>query len=362
MINIKPKIYFESLTTSRIKEHVKGRNILVVCSNSVWNLSSISKVITSLQNQHKIKIFTHISQNAPISEIQKIIDECSGLTPETIIGVGGGSVIDACKALSVCFGQINIYDLFYGKAPLPSKKVSLIAIPTTAGTGAELSFGAILYDDINIVKGGIRGEVLQPDVVIIDVDLYKTAPNKIKAEVGFDSLTHAIETYLSNKASALTRYQSIAAIKTIFNSLPDAVGGNINALGKMAIASSMMGINLAYSSTCLPHRIQYIIGPLTNTSHAQGLIALYNGWIKLISENKRLSGLKNLESDMGKNFNLVDQIERLKEKLNLNHSISSLGIKEDDWGFIADNVNGALNSDPSYKDKNTIRYILKHSN
>ena len=135
----------------------------------------------------------------------------------------------------------------------------------------------------------------------------------------------------------------------------------MNALKNMAIASSMMGVNLAYSSTCLPHRIQYIIGPLTNTSHAQGLIALYKGWIKLIAENKSKSGLNNLEYDLGRGVNLVDKIHKLKEDLNINYSISTLGVNESQIEHIAEKTNGSVQNDPIYKSNETIIKILKES-
>ena len=244
---------------------------------------------------------------------------------------------------------------------MPRTSVKLIAIPTTAGTGAELSFGAIIYDDVKNIKGGIRGEIIQPNIVFIDAELYRTAPKKLISEVGFDCLTHAIETYVSLKSDALIRYQSVAAIKTVFTFLPNAVDGDLNALKNMAIASSMMGVNLAYSSTCLPHRIQYIIGPLTNTSHAQGLIALYKGWIKLIAENKSKSGLNNLEYDLGRGVNLVDKIHKLKEDLNINYSISTLGVNESQIEHIAEKTNGSVQNDPIYKSNETIIKILKES-
>lgn len=361
MIQIKPSLHYGKIEEDILIPYVFGHNILVISSKTVWEKSYINNVIDKLSEKYNVKIHTHVRPNAPFSDLQKIIDQSKDNTPDTIIAIGGGSIIDAAKALSVSFQKISINDLFYKIQPMPTSSINLIAIPTTAGTGAELSFGAIIYDDVKKIKGGIRGEIIQPNTVFIDAELYKTAPKKLISEVGFDCLTHAVETYLSIKSNSLVKYQSVAAIKSVFNYLPDAVNGDVKALKNVAIASSMMGINLAYSSTCLPHRIQYVIGPLTNTSHAQGLIALYKGWIKLISEDKSKSGLNDLEYDLGDNYNLVDKIYQLKGNLNINYSISTLGVKESQIDYIVKNTSGSVQNDPIYKNNETIIKILKES-
>lgn len=360
-MQIKPLLFYGKIKEEILESHVSGTKILIVCSKTIWENSYLSRVINQLSDKFSVKLFTHIQPNAPFSDLQKIINSYENGKPETIIAIGGGSVIDAAKALSVSFQNICLADLFYKRKPMPKTSIRLVAIPTTAGTGAELSFGAIIYDDVNKIKGGIRGEIIQPNIVLIDAELYRTAPKKLISEVGFDCLSHAIETYVSLKSGALVRYQSVAAIKTVFSFLPNAVDGDLNALRNLAIASSMMGVNLAYSSTCLPHRIQYIIGPLTNTSHAQGVIALYKGWMRIMAENKTNSGLEHLEYDLGSGTSLVDKINRLKVDLNIDYSLSTLGVHERQIEHIAEKTAGSVQDDPIYKSIQTIINILKQS-
>ncbi|NVK40619.1 MAG: iron-containing alcohol dehydrogenase [Oceanospirillaceae bacterium] len=360
-MKIKPFIQYGTIDPSVLKDFVQGASIAIVCSNSVWNKSYISSVIDSLSSVYNIKLYKHMRPNAPFSDLQQIIDDYSGSKPDTIIGIGGGSVIDACKALSVCFEGNSLRDLFYKRKNLGSNSIHTIAIPTTAGTGAELSFGAILYDDLDGIKGGLRGEVLQPNVVMIDVKLYATAPPKLIAEVGFDCLTHAVETYISTKSNPIVQYQSLSTIRTVFSCLPNAVKGDLHALKQMAISSAMMGVNLAYSSTCLPHRIQYVIGPMTRTSHAQGLIALYKGWTKLLEENGSQTSLEILERDMGYDFNLRDAVKELKSKVDINYTLDTLGIKVEDVELVASKVTGNVKNDPIYENEETIVKLLKES-
>ncbi|HMC00681.1 MAG TPA: iron-containing alcohol dehydrogenase, partial [Flavobacteriaceae bacterium] len=230
------------------------------------------------------------------------------------------------------------------------------------GTGAELSLGAIIYDEIDGVKGGLRGSIIQPDEVLIDARLHNACPFKLKAEVGFDCLTHAVETYISKKSNSLVRNQSINCIKNIFNYLiPACKENNLEAMQKIAISSSLMGINLAYSSTCLPHRIQYVIGPLTGTSHAQGLIALYKGWLyHLVDIN--LKELNDLVNDLQMSVDkFMSEIQNLKETLNIDYSIVDLGMNKDQIENVSSNVTGNVFADPSYKDIGTIKKILTNS-
>ncbi len=361
MMQIKPPIYFSKITKDHLAKSIVGNKIAVICSKSVYLHTHISNVIDDLAKDYDVKLFTDIRPEAPLSDLINIIDYYGKFPPQTIIGIGGGSVIDAAKALKVSFVNGHIEELLARKVALPTYGINVIAIPTTAGTGAELSHGAIIFDEAKSIKVGLRGEVLQPNAVFIDIELYKTLPKKLMAEVGFDCLTHAIETYLSTKSTSLIQFQSVSAIRCVFDHLEDAINGDNHSLSKIAIASTLMGINLAYSTTCLPHRIQYIVGPLTKTSHAQGLIAIYNGWLKLVFQDKKKSNLSNLERDLNFKEDLNEKILLLTNKLKINLTLSDIGLDEIHIESIADQINGPLEYDPSYKDKNTIIEILKHS-
>lgn len=360
MIKITPPVQYGKVDAHTLRENIVGHEVAVICSNTVWTKSYVKDEISSLEDKN-VAVFRHMRPNAPFADLKTVVDHYGGKRPDTIIAIGGGSILDAAKALSVAFEGRSISDLFYKRVKLPSESIHVVAVPTTAGTGAELSFGSIIYDDVNNIKGGIRGEVLQPNAVLLDVELYKTAPKRLLSEVGFDCLTHAVETYLSVKSDPLTRFQSTMAIKTVFDHLPSAVTGDTRALEKMVIASAMMGINLAYSSTCLPHRIQYVIGPMTGTSHAQGLIALYTGWLSIVSEDKSKSGVDELEKELGGTYDLYDRVEMLKQELDICYSLSSLGIKEGQLQSISSSVKGSVENDPTYKNIQTINKILTKS-
>lgn len=355
---IKPEIEIGSFKEIISKYNLKG-NILVLTSKTINRVHHIDDNFKG----KNVKVISTVEPELPFSFIEMLFESIEKV-PDVIIAIGGGSVLDLAKALSVSRNFEELKKMYFNKESVYVKHSKLYAIPTTFGTGAEMSFGAILYDDVNKQKGGLRNKIIQPDVVIIDSEIYKSAPKKIMAETGFDCLTHAIETYLSSASNKIVKYQSVAAINTVFKHLiPSVLNGNDNSISKMAIASMMMGVNLAYSSTCLPHRIQYVIGPLTNTSHAQGLVVLYKGWLELIMIHKDENyEIQNLMEDLGITFEIfINNIMEIKKSLNINYTLSDFNIKESQVEFIASKVEGNLSNDPFYKDINSIQFILKKS-
>jgi len=359
---IKPTIIVAPISLDSLEHFNIGEEVLVLMSKTVSKSFNLSSILTELGKNRNLHIYSHVRPDAPFEDLDLIINEMKDKPLKTIIAIGGGSVIDAAKALSISFEGTDYKDIFYKKANVPNKKIEVLAIPTTAGTGAELSFGAIIYDNYNAVKGGVRGEIVQPNGVLIDANFHNSCPFKLKAEVGFDCLTHAVETYISKKSNALVRNQAVNCIQNVFNYLiPACKEDSFYAMEKLALSSALMGINLAYSSTCLPHRIQYVIGPITKTSHAQGLIALYKGWINHLVIND-IKELNDLARDLGMDkIQFTDKIDSLKKKLDIDYTISDLGIKENQIEEIANKVTGNVSADPSYKDINSIVNILKHS-
>ncbi len=338
--------YFENVT------------ILIISTPTIVKITSVQTFLNFLNSRTSGGLsLKFITPEVPLEEVDSIVKEIQ--KPDKIIAIGGGSAIDAAKLLSVCWDGINGTQLFRNEKALPKFKIPVLAIPTTAGTGAELSFGAIVSDTEKGKKGGVRSGLLQPDHVLIDYQLYNNAPKKLKAETGFDCLTHAIETYCSLVSSPIIKYQSVNAIQTVFSHLRNAIEGDCESMQKMAISSCLMGLNLAYSSTCLPHRIQYVIGPDTGTSHAQGLIMLYRGWLKEISKENIIN---ELTKDLGLSANkFTESIIDLKKDLEIDYRLSDYGIKENQVSEIAKKVTGNVQNDPSYKGIYSIEKIIYNS-
>ena len=285
-----------------------------------------------------------------------------------IIGFGGGSAIDAAKAVAVGVGTERHIEefLFDGKEP-GAETLPIIAIPTTAGTGSELSKGAIITSTERKVKAGIRGANILPSIAIVDSSYTVTVPEKISMETGFDVMAHAIESYVSIKANAFSEMLSEKAIQIVAKYLP-AIKNDLHDIGareQLSYASMIMGINLANVGTCLPHRMQYPIGSVTESSHAAGLVALYPSWIYHqygVNETKinkvlQCMGLGYVESAE----EAKEQFKYFMDSLGLNYTLKEIGISCENIDTLCEKVTGNLQNDKLANTQDIIESIYLES-
>lgn len=334
------------------------RNVLVVTGKwATEKHGQLSLVLNQInQTNASAYVFNHISPNPTVLEVDAGVEFARLNKIDLVIGLGGGSAMDAAKAIAAIFyTNEETSRILIGKGKLTDVRLPLIQIPTTAGTGSELSMGAILSDHNFGIKDGLRGEVLLADIALVDPELTLSVPLDISQETGFDILTHAIETYLSRKSSSTTRFLSIEAYKRVVKWLPKLQKDlhNIEARAELSYASMLMGINLANSSTCLPHRLQYPIGALTNSTHPRGLAAIYPAWLKYtLLYNPE--GMRNFALDA--NFpesnseplenQLLNSILSLLKEINMDLNLRDLGVSDVDLEIVASNVRGSLANDP----------------
>ena len=328
------------------KFKLKDKKILILTSPSIIKKNRVKKLIELIKVKNNVEVFWKIRPGAYIKDLQKIFKL---ETPQNILGIGGGSVMDIAKAYS-CL-KLNPIKNLYSKKKI--HKIPLIVIPTISGSGAESSKGSILKK-INNKKIAYRSDHLVPNHVFLDMNLVKSAPKKLRCECLFDCLSHAIETYLSKKSKIITKKNSI---KTI-NSLLKINYKNIDTIKCQKIISNssyLMGINLKMSTTCLPHRIQYSLAEHTSMTHAQSIIALYTGWLKIISKTKEF---KILEKKISTKFDLTNELKFFKKKLKINFSLRKLKLTKKIKEKIIKKTSGTLEFDPSYKSIETVKQIV----
>ena len=283
-----------------------------------------------------------------------------------VIGVGGGSALDAAKAVAV--GVNDEYDTIrnlIGKTLPPSNKsLPIIAVPTTAGTGSEVSKGAIIIDTVRQFKSGIRGDDLFPKVAIIDPELTSSMPIKVARETGFDALTHAIETCVARRSSSVSEPFSNRALHILSRNLPLLISEKRTALmeDELCVAALLGGINVANCGTCIPHRLQQAIGslPHVHASHGQGLAILYPSWLSLaypFAQDKF-----NHIAEIFHGSNIISIIDELCSDLKIKARLRDFGVTQNDIPEILKNVSGAVENDP-IDDINTkmLRSILESS-
>ena len=373
---ISTKIYFGEKSFSNIlsiliKDNIKS--ILIISSVRTVKTPEMLNIIEKIKIE-KIKIYfnSDVKEDPTISQADACYEIYKDKNIECVLGIGGGSAQDLSKSVASSLDlKVKTSELFINQSLLKKRKIKLILVPTTSGSGSELSFGSILTDDRNNIKKGLRGEYISADYAIIDPELTYSLSIKNTMICGFDVLTHAIETYISTKSNSLSTLYSEVAIKNVFTYLPKLKHqpNDIVARNAMSFSSMLMGINLSFSSTCLPHRLQYPVGAVTKTPHAVGLAALYPAWLKHLSPFAKEKLGKCGGWIMQKDINTINSLEKyfsenvinLIEDIGMKKNLKELGVKEKNLKNISDLVDGSLDTDPSYRDSNDILKIYNES-
>ena len=339
------------------------RVLIVAGKSSASRTGHLDKLLAALSGK-KVSVFTGVSPNPRVSEVNTAAAQGLSAGATAVIGLGGGSALDAAKAVAAAMAGADVAALMSDDQPAPDDTLPIVCIPTTAGTGTETSQAAILSDETRGTKQGLRGAALIPRVAIIDPDLLATLPRNVAAETGFDVLTHALETWVSRRHSALTALYSRHAISTVFKQLPVFLDDPDHRASRreMALASMMMGWNLANSTTALPHRLQYPVGARTDSSHPAGLAALYPAW----SRRAALAAPEPFEfiAGLAGETNAMpgrDHLMQFMHSIGVTRRLSDFGLTRDDCPALVAAVQGNLTNDPCDTSPGALQEIYEQS-
>ncbi len=353
---------------------IYGKTVLLVTGKSAVRTGLADRCL-QLLNQAGISTGhdDSISHDPTIHQVDNLVAKAKNRSVDAFVAVGGGSVIDAVKAASVIVVQGGLtVDYLSSSNSVGEKSLPVVAVPTTAGTGSELSKGAIITWPEKMLKAGIRGNALFPKAAVVDPVLTMTLPLSQVKITGFDIFTHAVETCISRKANPVTEMISQEAIKAVCHWLPRAIHNPDNKEARyfLSLFSMLVGFNLANSSTCLPHRLQYPLGALTNSAHAVGLAALYPAWIKLTyaASRHRFDMIANWMSegmDIKPGQSVQTLLHEFMARIDFSPSLTDLEISEEQCSLMAGMVSGSLQNDPWWRSGADLTQLylraLKHS-
>ena len=366
-LEIPTRVYFgrgileEGLEDVSKKSGILVNPILIVTTGgSLYRFGHIERLkncISEINPDLEVYIYDGIRSNPTLQDVECGISFAKENNIKSVIGFGGGSALDAAKAIAAGVVAETYITNIFRKGEEPKDALPIIAIPTTAGTGSELSKAAILTDKERVRKGGLRGEKLYPDAAVVDSEFTETISLKVTMETGFDVLAHAIEGYVSKAASPFTKMLSEYVISNAGNSIKKLANDlyDVEAREQMSFSSMLMGINLGNTGTALPHRLQYPVGAHTNSSHAAGLAAMYPVWLKYESsyspeEIKRIMGLLEIE-----------EIEELIKYMGLRNSLEEIGVKQEMIDQMCEEVSGNLQNDPAFSEQDIVKKIYRES-
>lgn len=352
-----------------------SRSVLVLSSPTAAERSGAFDTIKASLSTRKKLGFAYnngISPNPKVRELDLAAKHAVEARADVIIAVGGGSVIDAGKVIALAAKNDSSCADLLNAGIEDIDPVFLIAVPTTAGTGSEISKGAIITDDVTGWKGGVRGDNVFPAVAIVDPTLLASVPRLVARETGFDIFTHAFESLVSKARTPLTMMYSREILQRLIPGLIELADSRVTPAvqEELALCSMMAGYNLANSSTCLPHRLQYPVGAATDTSHAAGLAALYPAWCRETSSSSPeefdfvnqliAQALGEVYSGFSNTATMEIMIKFL-ERLEIRRSLTDLGLDRKDCDRLVEQVSGNLALDPGYVCTKTTDIIYRES-
>ena len=340
---MKTAIHFGADALGRLRD-IPYKRVLVITDPFVVKSGMIDMITKPLQAGGKeFDIFCDVVPDAPVGKIAEGVKKFLQYQPEAIVAVGGGSAIDSSKAIREFALKINNYG-----------KVGLVAIPTTSGTGSEVTSFAVVNDTEAHVKYPLISDSLTADEAILDAELVRSVPPAITADTGMDVLTHAIESYVSNMASDYTDGLAEKAAELVMNYLEKAYNDGSDKLAreKMHNASTIAGMAFTNAFLGVSHSIAHKIGAEFHLPHGRinaillPYVVKYNGrkpskfvsfpkYEYYIADEKyshlaKKLGLKADTIEEGVN-SLVEKIKELNEKLNIPKSFKDAGIEEKEF-------------------------------
>ncbi|KOY62517.1 hypothetical protein AM629_08060 [Photorhabdus heterorhabditis] len=336
--------------TSYLEQYELKKTLLLITKGMLKRTTKL-QILLSKKN-HITKIIPYIlSSNfkASISELKKVKNFIHNDNFDSIISIGGGNILDFGKVVAICIDKNIEPNFLVGKTiEKVEKKLFHISIPTTFGTGSEITKGAIIYDEYNGIKDGVRGTVMFPDLAIIDPKFGKTLPDNILRETIFDSFSHAFESIQSvnnNRFIDLIGHKSLSILNLTLDKyyekkLDDSFYDNI------AYIAFLGGICVCHNSTCLPHRFEQALSPIYSLSHGAGLSALYPEWVRQLEHHNVYKALpENIIKGKSLYKYTTDIIKKLK-LTNTSNSLKSLNISPK---MIAKRITGKIENDPLIK-------------
>lgn len=278
-----PRVYFEKNSLQYLQTMENVERVMLVCDPGMVQFGYADIVVKELQkraNDIKLVTFSEVEPNPSTNTVYAGTKMMREFEPDTIIALGGGSAMDAAKGMWMFYEHPDTS--FFGakqefldirKRTYKIKKAvksKLVCIPTTSGTGAEVTPFAVITDSDTHVKYPLADYALTPDVAIVDPQFVLSVPASVTADTGMDVLTHAIESYVSVMASDYTRGLSLQAIKLVIENLEKSVNtADMEAREKMHNASTMAGMAFANAFLGITHSIAHKIGGEYNIPHGR---------------------------------------------------------------------------------------------
>lgn len=378
---VSPKTLYHGIDSLQklysILEDLQAKRLTIIADPILKNIGAIDGMLGQLNRMEiEFELITDVVPEPPLDIGNKIVDQTRKFNPDIVIGIGGGSALDTAKTASILTennGKIEDYLNLTGNKKIVHNGIPKILIPTTAGTGAEVTDIAVF--SLEDTKDVITDESLLADYAIVDPMLTISLPPKVTAASGIDALTHAIESYTSVHATPITEKLSLDAIKLIVPHIRTAVwnGENIEARDHMALGSLFAGLSFYNAGVAGVHALAYPLGGLFNISHGESNAVLLPYVYDMIwpsCMDKMIDIAEIFEIPMENRhkrdiiIDLIQHLQYLIKDVGLPLDIQAYQIKKEDISIMVDNgmkQTRLLNRSPKKLNKDLIETIYMNA-
>lgn len=369
----------------------KSQRVLVISDRGLEEIGLVAHVLAAIkQTEAAVTLFLDGEVEPSTDTVAKVVDSAAEFRPDLFIALGGGSNMDLAKAAAAAFSHDCGVENLFGYGTVPGPMTPLVCLPTTAGTGSEVSHAAVIRNMSTSKKASILSQHIRPDVALVDPYLTLSCPAKVTAESGMDALTHAIEAYLVKNFyrfdddpqhglafegnHPLGDMYAEKAIRLIAQSLERAIEDplDLSARSSMALAATLAGFAFASCGVSLVHALEYPIGAKYKCAHGIGNAIMLPGVMRFWM-NERRGRIARIADMLGvPEANTmppaeaaeaaVASIEELRRSIGLPTCLAEVGGKVEDIDELAANAVSAqrlLNLSPVETTVEDVRLILK---
>ena len=342
---ILPRITYHGLGSLEKLKEIDGKTAVIVTGGNSMEKSGVLDNARKYLKENSIEssIFDSVEPDPSLETVMKGVEWIKEKQPDIIIGLGGCSAIDAAKAMWVFYEHPNtkFEDIIppFTIKPL-RRKAKFVAIPSTSGTGTEVTCVSVITDRDKGVKHPLVSYELTPDIAIVDGAICKTMPKHVTAYTGFDALSHCVEAYASIYADFYTSPLAKKSIEMIFKSLRKAyhMPDDLNARQMMHDASCLAGMAFTNALLGILHAMAHQLGGMFGIPHGCANAILMPNVIRYNSKvtNRYIYLARLLGKTTTEGF--VQEIEKLRDAVEVESSIKECGISEEDWNNKIDEI------------------------
>lgn len=285
------RILFGENKLDEVATLIQGSRCMIVSDRSMAKIGSVQKVVAA-SGCVSPELFLDVEPNPSCATVNKAAQIARDKGIETVIGLGGGSPMDAAKGVAALIANEGLIQQYlHGEKVLAPHAIRLILIPTTAGTGSEITNVAVFIDQEKGVKKPLVSDALYGHTAVIDPLLTLSMPRSVTASTGFDALCHAVESYWATSSQPLSDFAAMGAVKLIMENLPRVLADGEDRIGRtnMAMASLAGGMAFSQTRTTILHAISY---PLTNNFNVPHGTACALALVPFIRYNTAFCGEK----------------------------------------------------------------------